>query len=65
MGQMAEDNDRPKPPQTHRVGEPLDTLSIHEFDERIALLKSEIDRLETAKHRKLTALDQAGSVFRS
>jgi uncharacterized small protein (DUF1192 family) len=60
---MAEDDDRPKPPQTHRVGESLDTLSIHEFDERIELLKNEIARLESAKARKMAALDQAVSVF--
>ena len=47
----------------HDIGQALDALSIHEFDERIALLRAEIDRLEAARSRKRQALEAAGSVF--
>ena len=47
----------------HEIGQPLDTLSLHEFEDRLALLHAEIARLETARDRKRAALDAAGSVF--
>jgi uncharacterized small protein (DUF1192 family) len=37
-----------KPPATHEIGQNLDDLSAPELLERIALLKAEIERLETA-----------------
>ena len=58
-----EDEPRPKPKVAHDIGQMLDTLSIHEFDERIALLRAEIERLEAARSRKQQALAAAGSVF--
>lgn len=60
---MTED-DRPRAiAVVHELGQPLDTLSLHEFEERIALLREEIARLETARDRKRVALDAAGSFF--
>lgn len=47
----------------HEIGMPLDTLSLHEFDERLKLLRDEIARLEAARDRKRAALDAAGSLF--
>ena len=38
-------------------------MSIADLDERIALLKTEVARLEEAKRAKQTALAAAGSVF--
>ncbi len=61
---MAEDQEGPRPKRSHVIGEALDTLSIQEFDERMALLRTEIERLETAKRQKQVALDQAGSIFK-
>lgn len=61
---MAEDEDGPRKVIAHAIGQKLDDLSVHEFDERIALLRTEIERLEAAKRLKQAALDQAGSVFR-
>lgn len=57
------DDDRPRTLPAHEVGQPLDTLSLHEFEERLALLRGEIARLEAARDRKRAALDAAGSVF--
>ena len=62
---MAEDEDRPRRKVTHELGEKLDDLSVRDFDERIALLRSEIARLDAAKRAKQSALDAAGSVFKS
>lgn len=62
---MADDEDRPKARIAHVLGEPLDALSLHEFDERIALLQAEIERLKAARLAKRSAADVAGSVFKS
>ena len=62
---MRDDDDaRPGPAPAHRVGEPLDTLSVADLAERIALLKGEIARLEAARDAKTAARDAAGSIFR-
>ena len=61
---MPEDDDGPRRKISHEIGQKLDELSVHDFDERIALLRAEIDRLEAAKFVKKRALDDAGSVFR-
>ena len=57
------DDERPTRVAAHEIGQPLDTLSLHEFDERLALLRAEIARLEAARDRKRAALDAAGAVF--
>ena len=59
---MTDDEPRAEVP-SHAIGQPLDTLSLHEFEERIALLRNEIARLEAACDRKRAALDAAGSIF--
>ena len=59
------DDERPAKVAAHEIGQPLDTLSLHEFDERLALLRLEIVRLEVARDRKRAALDAAGSIFGS
>ena len=49
---MAEESDeKPRPAASHTLGQPLDALSIAEFDERIALLRAEISRLEAAREK--------------
>ncbi|GJD31594.1 hypothetical protein PMNALOAF_2853 [Methylobacterium adhaesivum] len=59
-----DDESRPTPAPAHRVGEPLDTLSVAELSERIVLLQREIVRLEAARDAKSAARDAAGSLFR-
>ena len=54
---------RPKRKGVHDIGQTLDELSVHELEERIALLRIEIERLQSAKSRKQQALDAAGSIF--
>ena len=60
-----DDDNRPRRRIAHEIGETLDALSIRDFDERIALLRSEIERLEAARRRKQSALDHAGSIFKA
>jgi uncharacterized small protein (DUF1192 family) len=59
------DDDTVRQPPTHRIGEKLDDCSVAELDERILLLRAEIDRLESTKAQKQSALIAAGSVFKS
>lgn len=46
------------------IGEPLDSLSIGELDERIAALKGEIERVEAEVKRKRSGREAADSLFR-
>jgi uncharacterized small protein (DUF1192 family) len=60
-----EDETRPQGTAAHRVGEPLDMLSVEELGARIALLKGEIARLEAARDAKKAALESASAFFRT
>jgi uncharacterized small protein (DUF1192 family) len=55
----------PKKPTSHEIGQPLDTLSVDELDERVALLKAEIIRLEEAKVAKQASKLAADAFFKS
>jgi len=48
----------------HRVGEPLDSLSVQELGERIEALKAEIARLEEARAVKQQSLSAAAALFK-
>jgi uncharacterized small protein (DUF1192 family) len=60
-----EDDDRPRKKISHEIGQDLSLLSVEELAERIALLKSEIERLEAAATRKRASKDAANSFFKS
>ena len=62
---MSEDAELPRRKVAHLIDEALDALSVADIEERIVLLRQEIERLEVAKRLKRTARDQAGSVFKS
>ena len=53
-----------KPPLAHEIGQNLDALSAPELAERIALLRSEIDRLEKAIEARQATRAAAASVFK-
>ncbi len=59
-----DDEPRRKGGGAHVLGEPLDDVSVRELDERISLLRAEIERLEVAKRAKLAASDHAASIFK-
>jgi len=60
-----DDDDRPKKKITHEIGQDLYLLSVEELTERIALLKSEITRLEEAASKKRTSKDAANAFFKT
>jgi uncharacterized small protein (DUF1192 family) len=60
-----EDDDRPKKKISHEIGQDLALLSVEELTERIALLKSEITRLEEAMARKRASKDAAKAFFKT
>jgi uncharacterized small protein (DUF1192 family) len=55
---------RPKKPVSHEIGQLLDALSVHELDERIALLAQEIERLEAARQAKQASKQAADAFFK-
>jgi uncharacterized small protein (DUF1192 family) len=54
-----------KAPTTHEIGQPIDTLSVHELDERILLLREEIARLEAAIKARQATKNAASAFFKS
>jgi uncharacterized small protein (DUF1192 family) len=61
----SEDDDRPRKKISHEIGQDLSLLSLEELNERIALLRGEIERLEAAATRKRASKDAANSFFKS
>jgi uncharacterized small protein (DUF1192 family) len=60
-----EDDDKPRKKVTHEIGQDLSLLSVEELTERIALMTSEIERLQVAMTKKRTSRDAADSFFKS
>jgi uncharacterized small protein (DUF1192 family) len=58
------DEDEVRKPKGHEVGMPLDSMSVDELEERIALLKSEIGRLEQAIGARKNTRAAADSLFK-
>ena len=56
---------RRKAPASHEIGEPLETMSVHELDERIELLRREIVRLEEARMLREATRKAADAFFKS
>ena len=47
-----EDDDKPRKKITHEIGQDLSLLSVEELTERIALMNSEIERLQAGRHEE-------------
>jgi uncharacterized small protein (DUF1192 family) len=62
---MAAEEDAPRRKVAHDIGQDLSLLSVDELGERIALLKSEIERLQAAMSGKKASLDAANNFFKS
>lgn len=58
------DEEPEKKPTFHEVGSDLSLLSVDEIEQRINLLKVEIERLEKEKESKQSSRDAANSIFR-
>ena len=61
---LADDDAAPKKKLGHDVGQDLALLSVEELEERVALLKAEIVRLEEAAARKRASLAAAATFFK-
>jgi uncharacterized small protein (DUF1192 family) len=61
---MPDDDDRPKKKITHEIGQELALLSVKELEERIALLRDEIVRLETSIASKQSSRNVADTFFK-
>ena len=59
-----DDEDRPKKKIVHEMGQDLTLLSVRELDERVALLKEEIARLEADKTKKQAQRSAADQFFK-
>jgi uncharacterized small protein (DUF1192 family) len=60
-----EDDDKPRKKVTHEIGQDLSLLSVEELAERIALMTSEIERLQVAMTKKRASKDAANSFFKT
>ena len=60
-----EDDDKPRKKFTHEIGQDLSLLSVEELTERIALMNSEISRLQEALTKKRASKDAADSFFKT
>jgi uncharacterized small protein (DUF1192 family) len=59
-----DEDDRPKKKITHEIGQDLSLLSLAELGERVALLKEEIVRLESAMAAKQNVRLSADQFFK-
>jgi uncharacterized small protein (DUF1192 family) len=59
-----DEDDRPKKKIVHEIGQDLTLLSVGELNERIALLKEEIARLEADIGRKQASRSAADQFFK-
>ena len=59
-----DEEDRPKKKLAHEIGQDLTLLSVKELDERVALLKEEIARLEADKVTKQAQRSAADQFFK-
>ena len=60
-----DDDDRPRKKVTHEIGQYLSLLSVEELTERIALMNSEIERLQQAMAKKRASKEAANNFFKS
>ena len=59
-----DDDDRPKKKISHEIGQELALLSVKELEERIALMKDEIARLEASIKGKQSSRNVADTFFK-
>jgi uncharacterized small protein (DUF1192 family) len=59
-----DDDDRPKKKIVHEIGQDLTLMSVGELNERIAILKEEIARLEADIGRKQASKSAADLFFK-
>jgi uncharacterized small protein (DUF1192 family) len=60
-----EEDDRPRKKVSHEIGQDLSLLSVEELTERMALLNTEIERLQVAMTKKRASKDAANNFFKT
>lgn len=58
------DDEPKKKPKAHEIGQDLSLLSVGELNERIALLRAEIERLQADLETKGSTKSAAEALFR-
>ena len=58
------EDDAPKRKTRHEIGQDLSDLSLTEIDDRVALLRAEIERLEQMRESKSRSRNAADAFFR-
>ena len=58
------EDDRPKKKLAHEIGQDVSLVSVGELEERIALLRAEIVRLEEEVGKRRASRSAADAVFR-
>jgi uncharacterized small protein (DUF1192 family) len=61
---LFDEDERPKKKLAHEIGEDLAKLSLDELAARVALLKAEIARLESAAEAKRASAETAANFFK-
>jgi uncharacterized small protein (DUF1192 family) len=64
MPAIDSEDDRPKKKIVHEIGQDLALLSVGELRDRIAILRDEITRLETAAAQKNVSRNVADQFFK-
>jgi uncharacterized small protein (DUF1192 family) len=59
-----DDDDRPKKKISHEIGQDLALISVRELEERITLLRQEIERLEADIRKKQSSRNVADQFFK-
>ncbi len=59
-----DEDDRPKKKISHEIGQDISLLSVAELNDRIALMKNEIARLETDIKKKNSSRNVADQFFK-
>jgi uncharacterized small protein (DUF1192 family) len=59
-----DDDDRPKKKIVHDIGQDLALISVQELEERIALLRQEIERIEADIRKKQASRNLADQFFK-
>jgi uncharacterized small protein (DUF1192 family) len=62
---VTEEDDKPRKKVSHEIGQDLSLLSVEELTERIALLTSEIERLQAMVTKKRASKEAAAGFFKS
>jgi uncharacterized small protein (DUF1192 family) len=62
---LFDEDDKPKKPSSHQIGQDLSQLSVEDIEARIEQLNAEIERLAAARAAKTASRAAAESFFKT